>query len=186
MNNKQILSLLAVLLLVTAAVPAYATDFEFESEAQLLMDVGSRQVLFEQNAHEQLYPASVTKIMTMVIAMEALEEGKDKLTDMIPVSEKAAAHGGSQIFLSPGDRISFEDLMIGIGVGSANDGAWAMAEYLAGSAEAFVDQMNAKAQELGMEKTHFVNPHGLHDENHYTTAYDIALMSLELMRYPKI
>ncbi|NLP36791.1 MAG: D-alanyl-D-alanine carboxypeptidase [Firmicutes bacterium] len=186
MMRKRFVCLLVVFLLLATVMPVQAVEFDFQSEAQLLMDVGSKQVLYEHNAHEKLYPASVTKIMTMLLAMEALEAGKVTLTDMVPVSEKAAAHGGSQIFLSPGDQISFEDLMIGIGVGSANDGAWAMAEYLAGSAEAFVEQMNAKAKALGMKNTNFVNPHGLHDENHYTTAYDIALMSLELMRYPKV
>ncbi|MCR3922881.1 MAG: D-alanyl-D-alanine carboxypeptidase [Firmicutes bacterium] len=186
MKNKCLIALLVILLMLGVAMPALATDFEFQSGAQLLVDVHSRQVLYENNAHEKLYPASVTKVMTMVLAMEALESGKVTLADMIPVSEKAAAHGGSQIFLSPGDRISFEDLMIGIAVGSANDGAWAMAEFLAGSVETFAEQMNAKAQELGMENTNFVNPHGLHDENHYTTAYDIALMSMELLRYPKM
>ncbi|NLN07969.1 MAG: D-alanyl-D-alanine carboxypeptidase [Firmicutes bacterium] len=186
MRTKLLVMLLVALLVLQAAGPVYATEFNFTSVSQLLMDVGSKRILYENNAREKLYPASVTKIMTMLLAMEALEAGKVSLTDMIPVSEEAAAHGGSQIFLSPGDRVSFEDLMIGIVVGSANDGAWAMAEYLAGSAEAFVEQMNAKAKELGMYDTHFVNPHGLHDENHYTTAYDIALMSLELLKYPQV
>jgi D-alanyl-D-alanine carboxypeptidase (penicillin-binding protein 5/6) len=185
-KNKLFILLLAFLILLFGVSAAAAQEFEFQSEAQLLIDTGSRQILYENNAHEKLYPASVTKIMTMLLAMEALEEGKVKLDDYIPISEEAAGHGGSQIFLSPGDRITFEDLMIGIGVGSANDGSWAMAEFLAGSVEAFADQMNEKAKELGMENTNFVNPHGLHDENHYTTAYDISLMSLELLRYPKI
>ncbi|EEG78294.1 D-alanyl-D-alanine carboxypeptidase family protein [Dethiobacter alkaliphilus] len=183
---RVLLLLLVLLLMVGAGTAAAAPEFEFSSKAQLLMDVGSGEVLYENNIHEQLYPASVTKIMTMLLAMEALEEGKVKPDDLVPVSEAAAAHGGSQIFLSPGDRITFEDLMIGIGVGSANDGSWAMAEFLAGSADAFVTQMNEKARELGMNNTNFMNPHGLHDENHYTTAYDIALMSRELLRYPKI
>jgi serine-type D-Ala-D-Ala carboxypeptidase (penicillin-binding protein 5/6) len=178
--------LLVLVLLLSGWGAAAAQEFNFQSKAQLLMDAGSRQILYESNAHEKLYPASVTKIMTMLLAMEALEEGRVKLDDMIPVSEKAASHGGSQIFLSPGDRITFEDMMIGIAVGSANDGAWAMAEFLAGSGSAFVEQMNEKAAALGMENTHFVNPHGLHDDNHYTTAYDVALMSLELMGYPKV
>jgi D-alanyl-D-alanine carboxypeptidase (penicillin-binding protein 5/6) len=186
MRKRLFILMMAVLLTVAAASGAVAQEFEFASKAQLLMDVGSRQVLYESNAHEKLYPASVTKIMTMLLAMEALEEGVVKLDDMIPVSEQAAGHGGSQIFLAPGDRISFEDLMIGISVGSANDGSWAMAEFLAGTADAFAERMNEKAKALGMVNTHFVNPHGLHDENHYTTAYDIALMSMELMRYPKI
>lgn len=165
---------------------AFAQDFDFQSAAALLMDAGSGQVLYEYNAHERLYPASVTKIMTMILAMEALESGKVKLDDMVQVSHRAASMGGSQIFLSPGDAITFEEMMIGIGVGSANDGAVALAEHLAGSVEAFVDMMNEKAAQLGMENTHFANPHGLHDENHYTTAYDIALMSRELLRHPKI
>ncbi|HHX75525.1 MAG TPA: D-alanyl-D-alanine carboxypeptidase [Firmicutes bacterium] len=186
MRTKLLVLLLVVLLVLQAAGPACATEFNFTSVSQLLLDVGSKKVLYENNAREKLYPASVTKIMTMLLAMEALEAGKVSLADMIPVSEEAAAHGGSQIFLSPGDRISFEDLMIGIVVGSANDGAWAMAEYLAGSAGAFVEQMNARARELGMHDTNFVNPHGLHDENHYTTAHDIALMSLELLKYPQV
>ncbi|MBS4030799.1 MAG: D-alanyl-D-alanine carboxypeptidase [Clostridiales bacterium] len=186
MRNKRFLAMLLTILLLLSVIPVNAQEFSFQSKATLLMDAGSRQILYESNAHEQLYPASVTKIMTMLLAMEALDEGKVTLGDMIPVSERASGHGGSQIFLSPGDRISFEDLMIGIGVGSANDGAIAMAEFLGGSVEAFVDQMNEKAAVLGMVNTNFVNPHGLHDENHYTTAYDIALMSLELMRYPKI
>jgi D-alanyl-D-alanine carboxypeptidase (penicillin-binding protein 5/6) len=185
-RNKRFLAMLLTALLLLSVIPVNAQEFSFQSKATLLMDTGSRQVLYESNAHEQLYPASVTKIMTMVLAMEALDQGKVTLTEMIAVSERASGHGGSQIFLAPGDRISFEDLMIGIGVGSANDGAIAMAEFLSGSVETFVDQMNEKAAALGMVNTNFVNPHGLHDENHYTTAYDIALMSLELMRYPKI
>lgn len=188
MQKNRVLSLsLSILLLLSLAFPAAAQpEFDFQSGAMLLMDTGSRQILYEENIHEKMYPASVTKIMTMLLAMEALQEGRVTLQDMIPVSERAASMGGSQIFLSAGDRISFEDLMIGIGVGSANDGAVAMAEFLAGTVETFADEMNEKAVSLGMQNTHFVNPHGLHDENHYTTAYDIALMSLELLRYPKI
>ncbi len=180
------LFLLALALILAPPAALLAQEFNFQSEAQLLMDAGSGGILYENNIHKKLYPASVTKIMTMLLAMEALEAGKVALTEMIPVSERASGMGGSQLFLSPGDRISFEDLMIGIGVGSANDGAIAMAEFLAGSVEAFVDQMNEKAAALGMANTNFVNPHGLHDGNHYTTAYDIALMSLELLKYPKI
>ncbi len=186
MRRTTLLLLVSLLVISLFASAAAAQEFDFQSKAQLLMDVGSEQVLYEANIHEKLYPASVTKIMTMVLAMEALESGKAALTDMVPVSSRAASMGGSQIFLEAGDSISFEDLMIGIVVGSANDGAMAMAEFLAGSMEAFVDQMNEKAAMLGMGNTNFVNPHGLHDENHYTTAYDVALMSLELLRYPKI
>jgi serine-type D-Ala-D-Ala carboxypeptidase (penicillin-binding protein 5/6) len=186
LRRKLLLLTAAVVVFMLFASVAAAQEFKFDSKSQLLMDVGSRQMLYENNIHEKLYPASVTKIMTMILAMEGLESGKVTLTDMVPVSDRAAGMGGSQIFLAAGDRISFEDLMIGIGVGSANDGAVAMAEYLAGSVEVFADQMNEKAAALGMTNTNFVNPHGLHDENHYTTANDVALMSLELLRYPKI
>ena len=186
MKNKLITKVMVISLVLVSAMPVHAVEFEFQSGAQLLMDLASGEILYENNTHEKMYPASITKIMTMLLAMEALESGKVTLDEMIPISEQAAAHGGSQIFLSPGDRVSFTDLMIGIVVGSANDGAWALAEYLAGSVDAFVEQMNAKAQELGMKNTHFVNPHGLHDENHYTTAYDVALMSRELTKYPQI
>lgn len=186
LKKMLLMFVLSFLIVLFAAANTVALDFNFASKAQLLMDVESGQILYENNIHEKLYPASVTKIMTMLLAMEALEEGRVKLDDLITVSEKAAGLGGSQLFLAPGDRISFEEMMIGIGVGSANDASWAMAEFLTGSAEVFVAQMNEKAQELGMINTNFVNPHGLHDENHYSTASDIALMSLELLRYPKI
>jgi len=186
MRKKMLLSVLSFLIVLSAASHTVAQDFNFNSKAQLLMDTSSGKILYEQNIHEKLYPASVTKVMTMLLAMEVLTEGKVKLDDLIPVSEKAAGLGGSQLFLAPGDRVSFEEMMIGIGAGSANDASLAMAEFLAGSAEVFVAQMNEKARELGMANTNFANPHGLHDENHYTTAFDIALMSLELLRYPKI
>jgi len=180
--------LVLIVLTLSTGFPAtlQAREFNFQSTAQLLKDAGSGRIIYENNSRERLYPASVTKIMTMLLAMEALESGKVTLTDMVPVSERAAGMGGSQLFLSPGDRVSFEDLMIGIGVGSANDGSVAIAEYLAGSVEAFVSQMNQKAAALGMTGTNFINPNGLHHELHYTTAYDIALMSRQLLQHPKI
>lgn len=165
---------------------AVAPEFAFQAKAVLLMDTGSRQLLYAENIHERVYPASITKIMTMLLAMEALSSGKVSLQEMVRVSEEAAGLGGSQIFLTPGDRVSLQDLLIGIGVGSANDAAVALAEHLSGTTEAFVAEMNRRAAGLGMKNTHFVNPHGLHDENHYTTANDIALMSLELLRHTQI
>ena len=129
-----------------------------------------------------MYPASITKIMTMLLAMEALESGKVTLDEMIPISEQAEPW---RLTISSPGSCFFTDLMIGNRSVRANDGAWA-GGILAGSVDAFVEQMNAKAQELGMKNTHFVNPHGLHDENHYTTAYDVALMSRELTKYPQI
>ncbi|MCL4462656.1 MAG: D-alanyl-D-alanine carboxypeptidase [Firmicutes bacterium] len=187
MRKKMLLMLvLSFLIVIFAAANTFAQDFNFASKAQLLMETNSGKILYEHNIHEKLYPASVTKIMTMLLAMEALEEGKVKLDDLIPVSEKAAGLGGSQLFLAPGDRISFAEMMIGIGAGSANDASWAMKIKKREATEVFVARMNERAQELGMVNTNFVNPHGLHDENHYTTASDIAKMSLELLRHPKI
>jgi D-alanyl-D-alanine carboxypeptidase (penicillin-binding protein 5/6) len=189
--------LLAAVLLTVLASPAClraerqrqaadAPEFAFQAKAALLMDTGSRQLLYAENIHERVYPASITKIMTMLLAMEALAAGKVNLQEMVNVSEEAARLGGTQLFLAPGDRVSLQDLLIGAGVGSANDAAVALAEHLSGTVEAFVMEMNRKAAALGMINSHFVNPHGLHDDNHYTTAYDIALMSLELMRHPQI
>ncbi len=197
MRKKLSCCLLTALMLTAMVTPAglraeaqgraaVAPEFAFQAKAALLMDTGSRRLLYAENIQERVYPASITKIMTMLLAMEALAEGKVSLQEMVNVSEEAAGLGGSQLFLAPGDRVSVRDLLIGVGVGSANDAAVALAEHLSGTVEAFVAEMNRKAAALGMKNSHFVNPHGLHDENHYTTAHDIALMSLELLRHPQI
>lgn len=160
--------------------------FELEAEGALLMDPGSGRILAEKNIHEKFYPASITKVMTMLLAMEAVEDGRVSLDDEVVISEEAASLGGSQIFLSPGDVVSLENLLIGVGVGSGNDASVAVAEHCGNTLEGFVEKMNERALELGMKNTRFQNPHGLHDENHYTTPYDIALMSRELLRHPRI
>lgn len=158
--------------------------FELESEGALLMDAGSGKILFEKNIHEKLYPASMTKIMTMLLVLESIEDGKISLEDDVVISENAAKLGGSQIFLSSGDVVQLESLMIGIAVGSGNDAAVAVAEHSYGSLETFAVRMNERALELGMKNTNFANPHGLHDENHYSTPYDVAIMSKELLKHP--
>ncbi len=163
---------------------AGAQEFALQSKAALLMESSTGEIIFSQNEQEKVFPASVTKIMTILLALEALERGEITLQDQVPVTETAAGFGGSTIFLSAGDVVDVESLLIGIAVGSGNDAAVAMAEYLAGSMEGFVEQMNRRAKELGMKNTHFVNPTGLHDESHYTTAYDTALMTRELLTYP--
>jgi serine-type D-Ala-D-Ala carboxypeptidase (penicillin-binding protein 5/6) len=160
--------------------------FELETEGAILMDAGSGKIILEKNMHQRYYPASVTKIMTMLLAMEGIKEGRISLDDEVVVSDNAANMGGSQIFLSPGDVVSLENMLIGVGVGSGNDAAVAVAEHCYGSLETFVQKMNEKAQCLGMDNTHFTNPHGLHDEDHYTTAHDVALMSRELLKHPQI
>ena len=164
---------------------AKAAGPEVEAKSALLMDVATGTVLHEQNAHEALAPASVTKVMTLLLIMEAIDSGKIGWGDMVTASESAAAKGGSQIFLKVGESMSVTDMLKSIAVSSANDAACAMAEHIAGSEEAFVGLMNQRAGELGMQDTHFVNCTGLDDDpdakDHLTSAYDIALMSRELL-----
>lgn len=153
----------------------------------LLMEVSTGTVLMEKAADEKLHPASVTKIMTLLLILEAIETGKISLSDTVTVSEHAASMGGSQVYLEPFETQSVETMIKCIAVASANDACVAMAEYISGSEGDFVKQMNARAAELGMTNTHFVNCCGLDDENHLTTARDVALMSRELLRnHPQI
>lgn len=180
--------LLVCLVLVLGLIPypARAADMEIEAKSALLMDVATGTVLFEQNSHEPLAPASVTKVMTMLLIMEAIDSGKIGWGDAVTASEEAAAKGGSQVYLKVGETMTVEEMLKSIAVSSANDCACAMAEHLCGSESAFVEAMNARAQELGMEDTHFVNCTGLDDgedaANHRTSAHDIALMSRELLK----
>ena len=180
--------LLVALALALSAIPVggQAVELDIGGKSALLMDVATGTILYESNAHEKLSPASVTKVMTMLLIMEAIDAGKIGWDDMVTASEAAAAKGGSQIYLKVGETMSVTDMLKSIAVSSANDCACAMAEHLAGSESAFVDMMNSRARELGMEDTHFVNCTGLDDgadaENHKTSAHDIALMSRELMK----
>jgi D-alanyl-D-alanine carboxypeptidase (penicillin-binding protein 5/6) len=176
--------LLAVWLLVP--VRAAAVELNVKGKSALLMDVATGTVLYEQNAHEALAPASVTKVMTMLLIMEAVDSGKINWEDTVTASEAAAAKGGSQIFLKVGETMTVRDMVKSIAVSSANDCACAMAEHIAGSEEAFVALMNARAKELGMQDTNFVNCTGLDDDDsaaqHRTSAHDIAVMSRELLK----
>ena len=155
-------------------------------KSALLMDVATGTILYEQNSHEALAPASVTKVMTMLLIMEAIDSGKIAWEDVVTASEAAAAKGGSQIYLKVGEQMTVSDMLKSIAVSSANDCACAMAEHIAGSESAFVDMMNRRAQELGMNDTHFVNCTGLDDDpsasEHKTSAHDIAIMSRELLK----
>ena len=165
---------------------AMAAGPEVKAKSAVLMDVETGTVLSEQNAHEMLAPASVTKVMTMLLIMEAIDSGKIRWEDTVTASESAASKGGSQIYLKVEETMTVSDMVKSIAVSSANDCACAMAEHLSGSESAFVEQMNARAKELGMEDTHFVNCTGLDDdpeaEKHRTSAYDIAIMSRELLK----
>lgn len=164
---------------------AASSGMEIAAKSAVLMDAGSGTLLFAQNGDEKLPPASVTKIMTMLLAMEAVDSGRVALTDEVTISENAASMGGSQMYMEPGETHTLEELMKGISIVSANDAAVAVAEYLAGSVEIFVENMNTRAQELGMVNTNFVNTNGLPVANHYTSAHDIAVMGSELIKHEK-
>ncbi|MEG0004569.1 MAG: D-alanyl-D-alanine carboxypeptidase family protein [Clostridium sp.] len=155
-------------------------------KSAVLVDPMSGKVLYEYNSHEKFAPASVTKVMTMLLTMEGVDNGTFKLSDKVTVSEKAQSMGGSTMFLEAGEVRTVEDLLKGIAVESANDAAVCLAEFIGGSEDEFATLMNKKAQMLGMKNSNFVNSYGFYDENHYTTAYDIALMSRELLKHPKI
>lgn len=158
-----------------------------ESGSAILIEQTTGQVLYEHNIHEQLRPASVTKVMSILLIMEALDNGKINLTDKVPCSENAASMGGSQIWLDPRETLSVDEMLKAICVNSANDCVVAMSEFIAGSEEAFVQMMNDKAKELGMKDTTFKNCHGLDEDGHVTSAYDISLMSRELLNnHPSI
>lgn len=174
-------------LLVQLACPGFAVELQVGGKSAVLMDLATGTVLFEQNANEPLAPASVTKVMTMLLVMEAIDSGKIRWEDPVTTSEAAAAKGGSQIYLKVGETMTVTDMLKSVAVSSANDCACALAEHIAGSEEAFVQQMNRRAQELGMENTHFVNCTGLDDSEearqHRTSAMDIARMSRQLLKY---
>ena len=186
---KKVTTLLLAAVLLAGMLPgrAAAVDLNLNAKSALLMDVATGTVLYEKECHERLAPASVTKVMTMLLIMEALDDGRIHLEDQVTASETAAAKGGSQIYLKAGETMPVSDMLKSIAVSSANDCACAMAELIAGSESAFVEQMNQRAAELGMADTHFVNCTGLDDskeaENHRTSAYDIALMSRQLLKY---
>ncbi|HIY22556.1 MAG TPA: D-alanyl-D-alanine carboxypeptidase [Candidatus Flavonifractor merdigallinarum] len=173
-------ALVAVMLLTLPAGAAETTP-AVDAGAAVLMEQETGAVLCEENAHDKLEPASVTKVMTLLLVMEALDSGGLSKEDMVTVSAHAASMGGSQVYLKEGETMSVDDLLKAVAVASGNDAAVALAEHLAGSEEAFVARMNERAQELGMVDTHFVNCTGLPAAGHLTTAYDIALMSRELM-----
>lgn len=181
----------------SAAVPSYAEEnintggssqgeLAPSARSAILLDADTGTIIYEKNSHDKLPPASITKIMTMLLTMEAIDEGRLKLTDRVRTSEYAASMGGSQIFLEPGEEMTVEEMLKGIAMASGNDASVAMAEKIAGTEEAFVKLMNEKAAELGMKDTHFVNCNGLPADNHYTSAHDIAVMSRELLKYEGI
>ncbi|MFA5536884.1 MAG: D-alanyl-D-alanine carboxypeptidase family protein [Bacillota bacterium] len=157
-----------------------------EAEGAVLIDPSTGRVLFEQDADKKWFPASMTKIMTMGLVLEALEAGQVSLGDQVLTSENAAGYGGTQVYLEPGEIFTLEEMLIAIAVGSANDASVAVAEFFSGTEEAFAKLMTAKAKELGATNTNFINSHGLHHDDHYTTPKDMALISRWAMSFPKM
>ncbi len=185
--KKIVSGLLAAALAMLLALPARAGSLAVEAEACLLMEKTTGQILYAVNEHQQLEPASVTKIMTILLVMEAIDSGALAYDDMVTASAYACSMGGSQIWLKENEQMSVEEMLKAVCVASANDCSVALAEHLAGSADAFVERMNQRAGELGMNDTNFLNPTGLPAQGHVTSAHDIALMSRELiLNHPDI
>ncbi len=189
---RKVISVLLCMLLLGVPMCIFASaeemPVEVKAKSAVLMDGTTGKVLMKMNEHEKLYPASVTKIMSLLLVMEALDDNKIRLTDMVTTSPVAASKGGSQIWLKEGESMSVDELLKATAVYSANDACTALGEYIAGSDEGFVQMMNDRAAELGMKNTRFENCTGLDDdaESHLTTAYDIAVMSRELMKHELI
>ena len=175
-----------VMLFNTVVFAEKTQSDDIDAKAYILIEQSTGRVLAENNADEQLPIASVTKIMTMLLIMEAIEDGKTSFDDLVTVSENAMSYGGSTMFLETGEQLPVHDMLKGIAVASANDGCVAMAEHLTGSETAFVEEMKKRAKELGMKNTNFLNTNGLDEDGHYSSARDVALMSRELLNHPKI
>ncbi|MGN9164125.1 D-alanyl-D-alanine carboxypeptidase family protein [Tissierellaceae bacterium HCP3S3_D8] len=183
--KKRIVSIILIVILSFTSICVYG-DIDISAKSALLMDYSSGDIIYAMNEHEKLAPASITKIMTLLLTMEALDSGKIKLDDKVFISEHASKMIGTKVYLDAGETQVVNNLIKAISVRSANDAAVALAEHIAGSEEAFAKLMNQRSKELGMNNTNFVNASGLPVENHYTTAYDISIMSRELLSHEKI
>jgi len=185
---KKLLSLFLCLCVCfsVCAIAHAETPLELTAKSAVLMEASTGKILYEKESHAPLPPASVTKIMTLLLVMEALDAGQYTLDDLVSVSPLAASMGGSQVFLEENEQMSVHDMIKAVAVASGNDAAVALAEFTAGSHEGFVSKMNERAKALGMNDTSFINCNGLDTDGHLTSAHDIALMSKELMKHPKI
>lgn len=184
MKKKIIITILTMLFIFIPK--GQALELATTSKEGIIIETTTGKIIFEKNSHEQTAPASMTKIMTLLLTFEKLDSGQISLDDMVHISEQAAGMGGSQMFLEANTSVRLEEIIKGVAIASANDGAVALAEYIGGSVENFVTMMNEKVSELGLENTHFVNPHGLDAENHYSSAYDMAIMALNLIKYEDV
>lgn len=162
------------------------TNLAGNAKSAVILEQSTGRVLFEKNSHERIAPASMTKMMSLLLIMEKIDSGKIKMNDMVSISKNASSMGGSQILLEEGEEMSVEDLIKGIAIASGNDAVVAMAEFIAGTEEEFVKLMNKKARELGLNDTNFENCHGLDTENHYSSAYDMTVIARELLNHEKI
>lgn len=180
--------LMCLMLIPWTVEPVKAEELKLAESAKsaILLEPTTGEIIFEKNSHEKLHPASMTKMMSMLLIIEAIENGVISWDEMVTVSENAASMGGSQILLEVGEQMSVHDLFKGIAVASGNDAVVAMAEKIGGSEAIFVDMMNEKAKELGLTDTHFKNPHGLDDDDHYSSAYDMAMIGKELVKHEKV
>ncbi len=178
--------ILCIFLFIIGIGVAKAEDLTPNVESAILLEVSTGKVIYEKNANVRLAPASMTKIMSMLLIMEAIDNGNLSFEDDVVISDNASSMGGSQIFLQTGEKYKVKELVKGIAIASGNDAVVAMAEKVSGSVSAFVDHMNNKAKALGLTNTHFDNPHGLESENHYTTARDMSVMAQELLKHEKI
>ena len=186
MKKFIILILICTFFISILPVQAATDSLNLDSKSAILIDNASGKVLYEKNINEKLPMASMTKIMSLLLIMEQIDNGNIKYSDKVLISKNASGMGGSQVFLQAGEEYKVEDLLKCIAVSSANDAVVAMAEKISGSEEAFVSEMNAKVKELGLVNTHFANPHGLDNENHYSTAHDMARIAQELLKHEDI
>lgn len=183
---KKILILLMINFLFIPVVSAEDLKLAENAKSAILIEASTGEILFEKNADERLVPASMTKMMSMLVIIEAIENGDLKWNQEIQVSENASSMGGSQILLETGEKMSVRDLFKGVAIASGNDAVVALAEAVAGTEDAFVQKMNDKAKELGLKNTNFKNPHGLDTANHYSSARDMSLIAKELVKHEKV
>ena len=175
-----------LLVLFLCPFSVFAIDLASNAKSAIIIEPTTGKIIFEKNSNERLEPASMTKIMTLLLTFEAIDNGRVSLDDMVNISKRAEDMGGSQMFLEAGSNIRLEEIIKGVSIASANDGAIALAEFIGGSVENFVDMMNKKVEDLGLSNTHFANPHGLHADNHYSSAYDMAIMASNLISHEKV
>ena len=182
---KKIIVLL-ILVLIPFKVLGNNIELAENSKSAIMLEASTGSIIFEKNSHERFNPASMTKMMSMLLIMEAIENNVISWDEMVTISENASSMGGSQILLETNEKMSVEDLFKGVAIASGNDAVVALAEKIAGTETVFVKMMNDKANELGLKDTHFVNPHGLDSENHYSSAYDMSVIARELVKHEKV